>query len=448
MNEAPAAVAGDREAAVEAQARELAALRDAPDGASRAGRLVAGLAARSGSGAACNAIDRCQLLLGLRRPRIAVYDHTWHFIGGAQKYGATLAEALLALGDVTLIGNRPFAIADLQAWYRLDLGACAARVIPLPFYEERGGDYIDPARIVSRAMENPFHAVSRASLDYDLFVNNSMLEMVCPLAPRSLFITHFPERRPRSYFYVGRYSRVAYNSRYTRGWIEKRWGLEPHAHVYPPVDMEGGPAEKEPLILSVARFDPGGNKQQLDMLRAFLLLQRSRPAACRGWKLVLAGGSHGDNPYLVQVRDFLRAHPALPVELRVNAPRDEVTGLYRRAALFWHLCGLGQDDPARVEHFGMTVAEAMQNGCVPLVFAGGGMPEIVEDGRSGFLFASVSSLLEQSARLLRDPGLRAAMAAAARQESRRFGKEAFAERVRALAAELLPPPAAGHAPGR
>lgn len=448
MNETPRPAAGVREGLIEAKAAELAALRGEADGAARAGRLVADLSVRAGTGAACHAIDRCQLLLGLRRPRIAVYDHTWHFIGGAQKYGATLAEALLALGDVTLVGNRPFAITDLQGWYRLDLGACAARVIPLPFFEERGDDYIDPARIVSRAMENPFHAVSRASLDYDLFVNNSMLEMVCPLAPRSLFITHFPERRPRSYFYVDRYSRVVYNSRYTRGWIETRWGLQPHVHVYPPVDMEGEPAEKEPLILSVARFDPGGNKQQLDMLRAFLLLQESRPGACRGWKLVLAGGSHGDNPYLVQVRDFLRAHPALPVELHVNAPRDEVAGLYRRAALFWHLCGLGQDDPARVEHFGMTVAEAMQNGCVPLVFAGGGMPEIVDDGRSGFLFASVSSLLEQSARLLRDPGLRASMAAAARRESRRFGKEAFAGRVRALAAELLPPPAAGHAPGR
>ena len=448
MSEAPTLGATDREALLEAGAAELASLRAEPDGASRAGRLVAGLAARAGSGAACNAIDRCQLLLGLRRPRIAVYDHTWHFIGGAQKYGATLAEALLRLGDVTLVGNRPFAAADLQSWYRLDLGACATRVVPLPYYEERGDDYIDPARIVSRAMENPFHAVSRASLDYDLFVNNSMLEMVCPLASRSLFITHFPERRPRSYFYADRYSRVVCNSRYTRDWIVKRWGREPHAHVYPPVDMSGEPAEKEPLILSVARFDPGGNKQQLDMLRAFLLLRRSRPEACRGWKLALAGGSHGDNPYLLQVQDFLRGHPALPVELHVNAPHDEVAGLYRRAALFWLLCGLGQDDPARVEHFGMTVAEAMQNGCVPLVFAGGGMPEIVADGRSGFLFASVSSLLEQTARLLRDPGLRASLAGAARRESRRFGKEAFAERVRALVTELLPPPSAGHAPGR
>ncbi len=321
-------------------------------------------------------------------------------------------------------------------------------MIPLPFYEERGDAYIDPALITTRAMENPFHAVSRASLDYDLFINNSMLEMVYPLASRSVLVTHFPERRPRSYFYADRYSRVVYNSRYTRGWIEKRWGLTPHSHIYPPVDMaDEPPRKKEAVILSVARFDAGGNKQQLEMLRAFQLLRRSRPAASRDWRLVLAGGSHGENPYLGQVRDFMGAHPHLPVELHVNTSHEELAALYRGASLFWHFCGLGQNEPALVEHFGMTVAEAMQFGCIPIVFDGGGMREIVEDGHSGHLFASVSMLLQQSARLLADATLRAEMSLAARGEGRRFSKERFAERVRALFAELLPLPEPDHAPG-
>ncbi len=411
-------------------------------------RKVADIARRHGPAAACNAIDRCQLRLGLRRPRIAIYDHTWHFIGGAQKYGATMAEAISDFGAVTLVGNRPFRLEALGGWYRLDLGACAARVIPLPFFEARGGDAIDPALITSRAMENPFHAVSRASMDYDLFINNSMLEMVCPLSCRSAFITHFPERRPRSYFYVDRYSRIVYNSRYTREWIEKRWGLAPHRHIYPPVDAaDPGPCEKDSVILSVARFDPGGNKQQLEMVKAFRLLRRRWPQPCRDWRLILAGGSHGENPYLRRVQDFLRDHPALPVELRINASHDELIALYRQASLFWHFCGLGQSDPALVEHFGMTVAEAMQHGCIPIVFDGGGMREIVEEGQGGHLFSRIGVLLERSARLLAEPALRQAMAAAARGGGRRFSKELFSERVRSLAAELLPQKASEHAPG-
>jgi glycosyltransferase involved in cell wall biosynthesis len=344
------------------------------------------------------------------------------------------------MGEITLIGNRPFSTKQLSAWYRLDLEDCSTRLIPLPYFEERGGDSIDPGDIISRDMANPFHAVSRATLDYDLFINNGMLEMVLPLSSRSVFITHFPERRARSYFYVDRYDRVVCNSRYTAGWIEKRWGLESHVQIYPPVDMPGPrPENKEPIILSVARFDPGGNKQQLDMIRVFQTLVRLHPRAGRGWRLILAGGSHGENPYLHQVKRFLADNPGLPVELRVNITAAELQELYRRASLFWHFCGLGQSDPALVEHFGMTVAEAMQSGCIPLVFDGGGMREIVRPGENGYLFSSLVELAGTIVRLFDEPALRSGMAEAAWSAGRAFSKEIFAGRVRALARELLAP---------
>jgi glycosyltransferase involved in cell wall biosynthesis len=424
---------------VEEYAKALANdLQNSTANSTRLGRIGNAIASSAGLRTAINTIDLCQLLLELRKPRIAIYDHTWQFIGGAQKYGATMAETLKGLGEITLIGNRPFSSEHLTEWYRLDLKDCATRVIPLPFFEEKGGDDIDPADITSRAMPNPFHAVSRASLDYDLFINNSMLEMVLPLANRSAFITHFPERRARSYFYVDRYSRVVCNSHYTADWIEKRWGFKPHTQIYPPVDMPGPrPENKEPIILSAARFDPGGNKQQLDMIRAFQTLIRRHPRASRGWRLILAGGSQGDNPFLQQVQKFLTDYPGLPVELRVNITAAELQELYRRSSLFWHFCGLGQSDPALVEHFGITVAEAMQSGCIPLVFDGGGMCEIVRSGENGYLFSSLVELVGATIRLFDMPALRANLAEAAWSAGRGFAKEIFAGRVRALIQELL-----------
>ena len=434
-------IAKQRQAGTEEYAKAMADyLQNSVAKSALLGRIGNAIADCAGLRTAINTVDLCQLLLGLRKPRIAIYDHTWQFIGGAQKYGATMAEALQDLGEITLISNRPFSSEHLAEWYRLDLKDCATRVIPLPFFEEKGGDYIDPADIISRAMANPFHAVSRATLDYDLFINNSMLEMVLPLAFRSAFITHFPERRARSYFYVDRYSRVVCNSRYTAGWIEKRWGFKPHTQIYPPVDMPGPrPKNKEPIVLSAARFDPGGNKQQLDMIRAFQTLIRRHPQASRGWRLILVGGSHGDNPYLQQVKKFLMDYPGLPVELRVNITAAELQELYRRSSLFWHFCGLGQSDPALVEHFGMTVAEAMQSGCIPLVFDGGGMREIVRSGENGYLFSSLAELVGATIRLFDMPELRANLAEAAWSAGRDFAKEIFAGRVRALVQELLAP---------
>ncbi len=85
----------------------------------------------------------------------------------------------------------------------------------------------------------------------------------------------------------------------------------------------------------------------------------------------------------------------------------------------------------------MTVAEAMQSGCIPLVFDGGGMREIVRSGENGFLFSGLIELVGTTIRLFDEPALRARLAEAAWSAGRGFGKEIFAGRVRALARELL-----------
>ena len=86
-------------------------------------------------------------------------------------------------------------------WYDLDLSRCRVRIMPLEFFAASSQGRIDPD-LVSARTENPFLAVSRESGNYDFFVNNSMLEMVYPLAAMSFFVCHFPERQQGAYFYV------------------------------------------------------------------------------------------------------------------------------------------------------------------------------------------------------------------------------------------------------
>jgi glycosyltransferase involved in cell wall biosynthesis len=225
----------------------------------------------------------------------------------------------------------------------------------------------------------------------------------------------------------------------TARWIEKRWGLTPHKHIYPPVDMEPAafPLKKENIILSVSRFDEGGNKQQLDMIRVFQDFVRSRPRETAGWKLVLVGGSPSHNPYLERIQAHLQRSPSAEVELKVNVSASELKSEYEQAKIFWHFCGLGQTDPAKVEHFGMTVAEAMQNGCVPVVFRGGGQTEIVEDSLSGFLFSSEKELTEKTLGLMGNPVRLEEMSGRAHQRGRAFRREAFSDAVRSYFQGLL-----------
>ena len=403
--------------------------------------LVEDLARYQGIQAAWNLVSFLEVSLGLRRPRVGIYDHALHYIGGAQKYGSTIAQTLQDDFEVTFLANKPVAITDLEAWYGLDLSRCRIKVVPLPYFEGQGfhPQIVDAGEVDTTRDENPFHPVSRVSGDYDIFVNNGMLEMVYPLANTSLFICHFPERDRSRFFYVGRYTEIVHNSRYTALWIEKRWGLRPHKHIYPPVDMEPAefPLQKENVILSASRFDVGGNKQQLEMVRIFQKMRRDHPRQLAGWKLVLAGGSPADNAYLDKIRKHLRQAPAPEIELKVNVSAADLRSIYGRAKLFWHLCGLGQTDPAKVEHFGMTVAEAMQNGCVPIAFRGGGQTEIVEDGLSGFLFSSEKELVNKTLGLVENPGRIDEMSGLAHQRGRAFRKEVFTASVRDYFRDLL-----------
>ena len=263
--------------------------------------------------------------------------------------------------------------------------------------------------------------------------------MVYPLANHSVFICHFPERERSRFFHVDKYTEIIFNSRYTSRWIESRWDLKPQLHLYPPVDMENKKEdkEKESIILSVSRFDPGGNKQQIEMIKAFKRLVKQFPELVRGWKLVLAGGSVGDNPYLKKIYRYLERFPSLDVEVKINVSEEELRTIYRSAKRFWHLCGLNQKDPAKVEHFGMNIVEAMQNECVPIVFKGGGQTEIVEEGISGYLFADERGLLNKTIELMNNPDILFLLRKNVYEKGKQFHVDIFVEKVQAHFKRLL-----------
>ncbi len=386
---------------------------------------------------ALNLLSRIEVVLGYRKPTIGIYDHTLHLIGGGQKYGCTLASALQDEFDITLIANRLVTHQQLKDWYNLDLAPCKIKIIELAFFENQNFREIDPLA-VTRRVENPFDLISRESGNYDIFVNNSMLEKVYPLSNVSVIICHFPERRRSSYFYADKYSYIVYNSLYTAEWIQKKWKIEPTTHIYPPVDFSGPLSlpDKEKMILSVARFEMGGSKQQLEMVKVFEGLSRRFPEELKGWRLVLVGGSTKDNPYLEEIEKHLSSGPKKKIELRINIPLSELESYYHKAKIFWHFCGLHQSDPALVEHFGMSIVEAMLNHCVPVVFDGGGQREIVEQGVSGFRFSSRKELEDRTLELLRDDNLRHKLSLGAHARGLLFTREVFVSRIKKLFGQI------------
>ena len=125
--------------------------------------------------AAINVLARLEVSLDYRKPSLGIYDHALHVIGGAQKYGCTIAHILQDWMDITLITNKPVTLDRLQKWYNLDLHKCRIAHVPIPFFEQRvpKTELLDPSD-VDQKKENPFHLISRISGRFDFFINNPL----------------------------------------------------------------------------------------------------------------------------------------------------------------------------------------------------------------------------------------------------------------------------------
>lgn len=366
-----------------------------------------------------NILNEIELYLGLRKPRLAFYDHALQFIGGGQKYGATIAEAIQNNYDCTFITNKPITVNELEDWYDLNLSKCDLKVVDLDINKK--DNKINPTK-AEFSNDNPFAPVEDEILNYDLLVNVNMVPAVNALALQNIFICHFPDSLKQNHFYVKNYDQLIANSKYTKKWIEKRWELDPDEIVYPPVDMKyKGEVKKENIILSVARFEETGSKKQKELVKIF---EKLKP---QGWKLVLAGGSMKNNRYLKRLKEMIKRRN-LNVEVRENIANSDLKKLYAQSKIFWHACGLGVNEkkyPNLIEHFGMTTVEAMQNSCVPVVINGGGQREIVDHGKNGFKFKNEGQLVKFTKKLIDSDDLRANLSKAAQKSSKKFEKQNF-----------------------
>jgi len=333
--------------------------------------------------------------------------------GGGLAYAAALAAALAQRGPSTLVLGFAAEPDDLVPW-----------VLP--------DDDVELA-IASKARSR-LDDVRQAWDDR----RDALTVVQSPHPPRLTFgrrtalLVDFPltaARGPADRLRLGRYDIVLANSAFTAGWVRRRWGRD--ADVLAPAVSPVAARPKEPIIVSVGRFIGGARtKGQVELVDAF---RRLGPEVHGRWSLHLAGFV-ADPAYLDVVR---AAADGLPVVLHPDLPRADLDALYGRASLCWHACGLGvdpQQDPERLEHFGIAVVEAMSARAVPLALDAGGPAEIVDD--PDLRWRTLDELVARTARLLRSPAHLSRLQDRVAARAADFAPARFRTRV----SELLGPP--------
>jgi glycosyltransferase involved in cell wall biosynthesis len=148
-----------------------------------------------------------------------------------------------------------------------------------------------------------------------------------------------------------------------------------------------------------------------------------------GWSMTVLGGcEESQRPYL---GDRARRGEGLPIRVEANVPRSVVEHAMSTASIFWSATGLGEDEeraPWAQEHFGMTTAEAMAGGCVPVVIDRAGQREIVREGVHGFRWSTPAELTSKTLLVAGDAQLQERLSKAAVVRATEFSDGAFAER--------------------
>ncbi|MFZ5845737.1 MAG: glycosyltransferase family 4 protein, partial [Patescibacteria group bacterium] len=302
--------------------------------------------------------------------KIGFYNPYFDSLGGGERYSLTLAAHWSQKHEVVLFWDDPRFLIKAQERFGLNLSQ--AKTVP---------NFFSSGNLLKKIF---------LSQQYDLIFFLSDGSIPTTLAKRNILHFQVPFAAiPVGRLKLSRFQAVICNSQFTLRHLDQY--LQSKARViYPPVSaIETKNQKKEKIILSVGRFTSYFQAKKQEVLIEAFKAACSAPEFA-GWRLILAGGLlPSDQNYFLSLQ---KKSEGMPVELLPNISYEQLVSLYQAATFYWHAAGFAETDPQLMEHFGIATVEAMSAGSVPLVFNGGGQPEIVRQGQDGFLWQTKGEL--------------------------------------------------------
>lgn len=336
-------------------------------------------------------------------------------LGGGERYAMTVAECLAQKGwEVDVFWNNEAFKGKLEKRFKISLER--VNFIENIFCSEK--NLIERWQI-TRKYDLLFY-VSDGSIPF-LFAKNNILHFQIPFHGVN-------GKTVLNKLKLIKFNHIICNSYFTKKFIDQEYGISTRV-VHPPVAVgEFEPLEKENLILTVSRFAKTMQaKKQEFLIDGFKKIGKE---GLGGWRLVLAGGAKNeDKDY---VKELKRMAKGWPVEILTNVDFPTLQRLYGKAKIFWHAAGAEEDEekhPERMEHFGIAIVEAMAAGCVPVVIAKGGIPEIINGQENGFLWKTKEELVKLTIQLIKSPKMIKKVSVQAIKDSAKFSQEVFCRKI-------------------
>ncbi len=361
--------------------------------------------------------------------KIAIYSPYLDTAGGGEKYILTIAEYLSGEEEVDiLLDDHLWKIGageikrKIEKLHGIDLAK--ANFVKSPI--GKGGGFLE--RLLFLRRYDFLFYLTDGSIFFST-AKNSVVHFQVPF-------TKLPGLEVWTKLKLSSWKEAIYNSKFTKSYVEKNWGIKGKV-IYPPVSVNlFRSLRKKKQILSVGRFfgflkdeqSSSSSKKHEFLVKAFKEFIAEH--GLHDWSLHLAGGAtKGDEKYLDHLKNISAGYK---IFLYPNVDIEKLKKLYGESMIYWHASGFGEDDPKKFEHFGITCVEAMAAGAIPIVINKGGLTEIVEDGKSGYLWDSTDQLKDQTLEVIKNGRLRKKMVEEGQRKALDFSKETFIAKINEL----------------
>ncbi|WP_262689847.1 glycosyltransferase [Kordiimonas aestuarii] len=360
---------------------------------------------------------------GKTKPTAIVYTPFPLSVGGGERYVLSVACALSATHSVTFATSCPTSRTRL-AFVMDDLGL--------------KGDF---------TLSSLDDIDLRAGADLFISMGNELAPSVKAQGKRNIFHCQFPfplhRVAGRNIAFLDGYDEIVVNSQFTRDCTVKQLQMYGRGHmpvrvIHPPVPLNSDAAVAAYHTDGFGVATVGRYITEEHMKRQDIVLRALQQLKGHGIKhrSVIAGSlstKTEDNAFF----DSLKAAAPRHISVEANVSRARIADLLSHATIYMHATGFGINpviQPQYMEHFGITIVEAMSYGCVPLVFDGGGAAEIVRDSKVGYTFTTVEDAVRT---LVQHHGMqeeaRQEMALRAFEAAKRYGEDIFVSAWQELA---------------
>lgn len=355
--------------------------------------------------------------------RIGVFDPYLDTLGGGEKYMLTIASCLSEDHKVEVLWDESDILDKASSRFGLDLS-----------HVKVSQNIFSPRFNFLKRM------LSTRSFDAIFYLSDGSIPT--SLARKTIIHFQFPvewtkTKTLKTKLKFLKVNSVIVNSRFTKSYIDKKFGIKSHV-VYPPVTIpkaNHNHNQKENIILHVGRFTgisfEGPNYKKQDVM--VNVFKQMIDQGLTKWKLILVVSVMDRDRD--RFEEFKKKAKRYPIEFVVNGNNSILWEYYRRAKIYWHATGFGENinkHPELAEHFGISTVEAMSKGAVPVVINLGGQKEIVTDGNDGFLWDTLSQLEEKTSQLIQNPKLLAKLSESSKEKIFKFAGDRFCNDIKKL----------------